>query len=74
MKSHLFCHTNEEINNDRFPLTYKEIASEQSKDLDLKTALKNNDKYQLSDYHGGDKVIKLICRNEKIVVPNPLQD
>ena len=42
--------------------------------MELKTALKNNDKYHIANYHGGDKIIRLICRNEKIIVPDPLQD
>ena len=70
---------NNEIDASHFPLSSKDIAKEQSKDTDLQDALQksldtSSDKYQTVAYHGGGKINELICHNNKIVIPDPLQD
>jgi Integrase zinc binding domain len=63
-----------DILKDAFPLTYKNIMSEQKQDKDLLNELKNpNTRLKLQTYRGGGKVCSLITLYNKIVVPSTLQ-
>ena len=57
---------------ENFPLSYAELAFEQDKDDKLQ-ADKNKDTYKTVTYRHSDKSYDLITRNNKIVVPKPLQ-
>ena len=63
----------EELSTDIFPINYSLLDKYQRKDKALLSKLENPS-YTLHPFHGGDKhPVKLICRNEKIVVPAGLQ-
>jgi transposase InsO family protein len=52
----------------KFPLKFQVIHKYQQADKTLKTT-----QHQLKSFHGGDIAYKLMCHNDKIIVPKPLQ-
>jgi transposase InsO family protein len=63
----------DDLEDDIFPLNYKDIARAQQKDKHLLHAAKHNPQYRLKTYHGGEKKRTLITYNDKIVIPQLLQ-
>ena len=64
----------QELPIDSFPLSYRFIAQEQQKDQALKKKVIDKIKgYTINTFHGGEKDWLLICKDNKIVVPKPLQ-
>lgn len=60
--------------SDEFPLQFKHIQLEQQKDQALMTKVRQQpSKYAVTNFRGGGTDRKLITRNERIVVPVPLQ-
>jgi hypothetical protein len=58
---------------DSFPVKYRTIAKAQKKDAALLQKLLSHNNYREIPFRGGDKTHDLICKNDKIVVPQPLQ-
>ena len=56
-----------------FPLTYKFLERAQKQDKHLLQKAKTDPLYQLKTFRGGDKTRTLLCRDGKIIVPQPLQ-
>jgi len=56
-----------------FPLTYKLITKYQKEDKELLYILQDKDQYYIKTFCGGRKIRKVICLNEKIVIPQALQ-
>mgnify|MGYP005753024869 CR=1 FL=1 len=72
--SELYAADDEELPQDAFPLTYRNIALEQNKDKQLMKTIQSHTKgYELKVFHGGGKKCPLICFNGKIVMPTTLQ-
>jgi hypothetical protein len=63
----------EELPKDSFPMTYSRIAREQRKDTTIANALVNKT-YTIQSFHGGEKQWDLTIFNEKIVIPQSLQN
>jgi hypothetical protein len=64
----------DDLPEDIYPLQYKFIATHQNQQKDLFIKLnKQQDGFHLKSFCGGGKKRSLICRNEKIVIPNTLQ-
>lgn len=55
------------------PIKYSIFSKFQTQDSLLLTRLKRSPHYQLKTFRGGGKSYDLICRNDKIVVPDTLQ-
>ena len=55
------------------PTNYKNIMRSQQKDTTLIKTAKADNNYSLKHFHGADKKYSLICRNNKIVIPEELQ-
>ena len=55
------------------PLTYKVLVKAQQNDKTLLSLASTNPSFRLLSFRGGGKDNKLICQNEKIVVPKVLQ-
>ena len=55
------------------PLTYKVLVKAQQNDKTLLNLASTNPSFRLLSFRGGGKDNKLICQNEKIVVPKILQ-
>ena len=62
-----------ELPKSAFPLRFKTIAYYQARDEALAKITTIDSAYRLRSFHGGGTEIKLWCRNDKIVVPPPLQ-
>ena len=57
-----------------YPVNYKTIMKFQQKDKTLiETAKIKTNSYSIKHFHGADKKYSLICRKDKIVIPDPLQ-
>ena len=57
-----------------FPLSFETIKTEQTKDTNLQKQLQHNQQYQIKAFHGGGKTLfSLICRNNKIFIPEKLR-
>ena len=70
----LMATVSEEIDDDlSMPVSYENIKSHQSKDKSLHTKLQSKSTYHLKKFHGGGQSIKLICHNDKIVIPDSLK-
>jgi Integrase zinc binding domain len=73
----LFGLDSEDIPKDTFPLTYKNIMSEQKQDKDLLEKLKNpqnsNTTLKIKTYRGGGKSYSLVTLYNKILIPSSLQ-
>ena len=63
----------DDLSDDAYPLTYKHIMQEQQKDKTLLADLKKNPRLTLKTYRGGGKERSLITFDEKIVIPQSLQ-
>jgi Integrase zinc binding domain len=63
----------DELPEDAFPLRYKHISRVQKQDKKLLSQVKKDRHYHLKTFCGGDKSRTLICRDEKIVIPQELQ-
>jgi len=63
-----------DLPDDFFPLQYKLIQKEQQNDKTLMQKLKENPKYSIKTYRGGGKNRHLVCKNNKIVLPDTLQE
>ena len=61
------------LHADAFPLTYKFIEKHQKQDKELLQHVKTDSSYHLKTFRGGDKTRTVICRADKIVIPNQLQ-
>ena len=61
-----------EFPND-YPLSYKEIAHHQQTDQVLQEHYENSELYTKETYCHSDQTCKLITRDGKISVPQPLQ-
>ena len=55
------------------PISYKTIMAHQLKDKHLLKCSKADKNYTVKTFQGADKVRKLICYKEKIVIPKTLQ-
>ena len=56
------------------PVNYKTIMKFQQKDkTPIETAKMKTNSYSIKHCHGTGKIHSLICRKDKIVIPNPLQ-
>ena len=62
-----------DLPDDFFPLQYKLITKHQQQDEDLMEQLKTNPKYTLKTFRGGGKTRQIVCKNDKIVLPQSLQ-
>ena len=83
--SHLPCQENDETFEDMFaydkddfteddhPLSYSLIDEHQKKDMELLNKITNNKNFALKAFHGGGDVFSLICKHDKIVIPQSLQ-
>jgi hypothetical protein len=67
-----FATTKEEEDDTEYPLSYQTIEEHQKKD-EILQAQKSKPSYTVKEFHGGGKVRKLICRDDKICMPNTLQ-
>jgi len=56
-----------------YPLEFSHISKHQQHDKHLSTLLQNPS-YSLKDFSGGKTTYKLICLNDKIVIPLSLQE
>jgi hypothetical protein len=56
-----------------YPLSYAEISHEQQKDKDLKKLAKGNARYQIQERQFSGQTYQLVVRENKIVLPKPLQ-
>ncbi len=69
-----FGDTKEALPENIFPVKFKTIRKLQRKDKELIRKLEHKDAYTLKSFRGGDRDPEmLICKNDKIVVPEPLQ-
>ena len=57
-----------------YPVSFQLINKFQNEDTKLQQILKDEKSvYQLKEFRGGGKTLSLICFNDKIVIPKPLQ-
>jgi hypothetical protein len=64
----------DDLPKDAFPLSYKFIGHHQNNQKDLFTKVNNKlNGFHLKTFRGGRKRRQLICRNDKIVIPDTLQ-
>ena len=57
-----------------YPVSFQLIHKFQNEDTKLQQILKDEKSvYQLKEFRGGGKTLSLICFNDKIVIPKPLQ-
>jgi Fe2+ or Zn2+ uptake regulation protein len=63
----------DDFDNVSFPVHYKLLAKEQLKDKGLLKKVQSSNAYQLKTFHGGRKMQHLICHNDKIIIPQMLQ-
>jgi hypothetical protein len=68
-----FGYDNADLPADGFPVKYRTLAKAQKKDRALLRKLLSHNDYREIPFRGGDKSHDLICKNEKIVVPEKLQ-
>ena len=62
----------EDLPEDHFPLTYEFIEKEQKQDNHLLQNAKNDKLLSIKKFHGGGKTFSLICKHDKIVIPQHL--
>ena len=62
----------DDLPEDHFPLTYEFLESQQQKDKELLKEIKNDKEMSKKKFHGGGKTFSLICKNDKIVIPQHL--
>jgi len=67
------CYNFHKTSNELYPLSFAHLGKAQQADNDLLEDLRTNPTYALRSFRGGDTIIKLICKNGKIVVPKSLQ-
>ena len=63
----------ETLPENTFPLTYSLIRKYQCDDVTLLTKVQTNDQYNMKSFRGGGKTRYLICKNDKICLPQELQ-
>ena len=64
----------DEVNTSAFPIRYSALERAQSRDKSLlKAANSGSNAITTRSFHGGGKTHDLICLNDKIIVPKPLQ-
>ena len=61
------------MSDSAYPIRYTDIAKAQETDAELQQKLVSNKDYTLDIFCGGDKYHRLICRNNKICLPQALQ-
>jgi len=70
-----FALDDDDLPKNMYPLRFTNIKRCQEKDEKLQEKLQSNSSYSLQPYHGGEeKVIKLITKDDKIVIPEQLQE
>ena len=57
-----------------YPIRYHNISKAQETDAKLQQKLVSHKDYTLNTFRGGDKDHRLICRNNKICLPQALQN
>jgi len=62
----------EDLPEDYFPLTYEFLEKEQNKDKSLSKQVRHNKDWTMKKFHGGGKTFTLICKQNKIVIPQHL--
>ena len=68
-----FGYDDDDLPENSYPLRYRDIAKAQAKDPKLAKKLVTHESYSETTFRGGDKNYKLICNNNKIVIPKILQ-
>ena len=71
--SELYGYDDEDIPDSAYPICYHDISKSQETDAKLKQKLVSHKDYTLNTFRGGDKDHRLICRNNKICLPQALQ-
>ena len=61
------------MSDSAYPICYHDIAKAQETHAKLKQKLVSHKDYTLDIFRGGDKDHRLICRNNKICLPQALQ-
>ena len=69
----IYALTKEEFPPHAHPLSYKTIMRHQQEDRDLLNNVRTDKNYVIKDFTAAKRVRKLICLNNKIVVPKTLQ-
>ena len=64
----------EDLPKDIFPLTYPLIRKYQCEDDLLLQKVQSNDHYIMKPFHGGRKTHHLICKHDRICLPEALQE
>ena len=72
-QAELFGASKSSLPSDIFPVQFKLLQAEQSKDKLLLASVKTNSQFHFKAFRGGGKSRTLICRQDKIVVPATLQ-
>ena len=63
----------EDMPDSAYPIRYHGISKAQETDAKLQQKLVSHKDYTLDTFRGGDKYHRLICRNNKICLPQSLQ-
>ena len=71
--SELYVYDEEDMPDNAYLIRYHDIAKAQETDAKLKQKLVSHKDYTLGTFRGGDKDHRLICRNNKICLPQALQ-
>ena len=70
-----FAYDDSDMPKSMYPLRFSIIAKYQKRDEKLQERLREDSRYRMTPFHGGENnEIKLITRDEKIVIPEELQD
>jgi hypothetical protein len=68
-----FGYDDDDLPESSFPVRYSDISKMQQNDEKLKKKLDSHRNYTESTFRGGDKSHQLIRKNNRIVIPKPLQ-
>ena len=71
--SELYGYDDEDMPDSAYPVPYHNIAKAQETDAKLQQKLVSHKDYTLDIFCGGDRDHRLICRNNKICLPQALQ-
>ena len=71
--SELYGYNDKDLPDSAYPIRYHDIAKSQETDAKLQKKLVSHKDYTLDTFRGGDKDHRLICRNNKIFLPQALQ-
>ena len=69
----MFALKDKDVPEEAHPTNYKTIMRYQQQDKSLIKLAKSNKNFKLKQFHGAGKKYSLICFNDRIVVPEPLQ-